>query len=260
MVRFCANISMLFAEVPFLDRFAKAKAAGFEAIEFQFPYEFAAADIQNRIDESGLELVLFNFPAGNFAAGDRGMAGDPKRSKDFRDSIELGLEYAAVLKPAKMNCLAGKRRPHVERAQQFEALRENLTWAANQTQAAGIKLVAEPLNPFDAPDFLLPTPTSGFNLIREIGHPNLKVEYDIYHAQRTEGNIIWTLENHLDLIGHLQLADSPGRNEPGTGELNFPAILAAIDRLGYTDRIGLEYNPSTADTIDSLTWMKEISA
>jgi hydroxypyruvate isomerase len=251
---------MLFAEVPFLDRFAKARAAGFEAVEFQFPYEFSASDIQLRLNDAGLGLELFNFPAGNFAAGDRGMASDPQRTNDFRESIQLGLEYAAILKPAKMNCLAGKHLPHAELAQQFEALHENLTWAANKTQAAGIKLVAEPLNPFDAPNFILPTPTSGFTLVRDIGHPNLKVEYDIYHAQRTEGNIIWTLENHLDQIGHIQVADSPGRNEPGTGELNFPVIFAAIDRLGYADRIGLEYKPSTPDTLDSLTWMKEIFA
>lgn len=248
---------MLFAEHPFLDRFAAAKAAGFEAVEFQFPYEFTASEIHIRLNDAGLELVLFNFPAGDFGSGDRGMACYPDRVDDFQRSIELGLEYAAVLKPAKMNCLAGKYSADHGHDVQFDTLVENLHWAAEQAQAAGIRLVIEPLNPFDAPDFFLPTPTIGFGLTRIVDHPNIAVEYDIYHAQRTEGNIIWTLEQYIDRIGHIQLADSPGRMEPGTGELNFANIFSAIDRLGYTDRIGLEYKPSKADTNETLTWMKE---
>jgi hydroxypyruvate isomerase len=250
---------MLFAEAPFLDRFALARQSGFDAVEFQFPYDFSASEIRTRLNDAGLELELFNFPAGDFAAGDRGMACYPDRIDDFRRSIALGLEYASVLGPAKMNCLAGKHREDADNAELFETLVKNLAWAADQMQSAGIRLVIEPLNPFDAPDFLLPTPTSGFEVTRVVNHSNLSVEYDIYHAQRTEGNIIWMLGQYIDQIGHIQLADSPGRMEPGTGELNFSNIFAAIDRLGYSDRIGLEYKPSRPDTNETLTWMKELT-
>ncbi|HQY31219.1 MAG TPA: TIM barrel protein, partial [Thermomicrobiales bacterium] len=217
MVRFCANISMLFAEAPFLDRFELAKAAGFEAVEFQFPYEIPAAEIQIRLLATGQELVLFNFPAGNFAAGDRGMATDPDRVDQFQALSEQGLEYASILRPAKMNCLAGKLLEGVSHEAQRETLLNNLAWLADRTAEAGIRLVIEPLNPFDAPDFFLPTPSSGFNVVADLNHPNLKVEYDIYHAQRTEGNIVETIAANFAHIGHIQLADAPDRNEPGTG-------------------------------------------
>ena len=260
MVRFCANVSMLFAEAPFLERFELARAAGFDAVEFQFPYEYEPAAIKLRLDVAGLDLELFNFPPGDSGRGDRGLANDPRRVEEFRASIDLGLEYAAILKPAKMNCMGGKVLVDVDQQLAHETLTDNLRWTADLTQRTGIRLVTEPLNPYDAPDFYMSKPSIGFAVTAAVAHPNLKVEYDIYHAQRTEGNIITTLEEHIDEIGHIQLADSPGRNEPGTGELNFATIFAAIDRLGYTDRIGLEYNPSLKKTVDTLTWMEKTQA
>jgi hydroxypyruvate isomerase len=257
MVQFCANISMLFAEVPFLERFGRARLAGFDTVEFQFPYEFGAAEIQAELEHHKLGLELFNFPAGDFAGGDRGLANDPRRSAEFQASVSTAFEYAQVLKPAKMNCMAGKRLEGVGEEQQRSTLIENLKAVADRATVEGIVLVTEPLNPHDAPGFFLPTPSDGFSIVAEAGHPNLKVEYDIYHAQRTEGNVIEAIKRHIDAIGHIQLADSPDRHEPGTGELEWRPIFEAIDNAGYTGRIGLEYKPSTERTEDSLGWMKE---
>jgi hydroxypyruvate isomerase len=257
LVRFCANISMLFTEHPFLDRFAAAHLAGFDAVEIQFPYDVPAGEIKARLNANGLDLELFNLPAGDFARGDRGMACEPGRETDFRTSLDRALDYATVLNPRKLNCLAGKRKQEFSQQAQTEVLVANLRLAAERTQAAGIKLVTEPLNPYDGPGFFLPTPSSGFAVINAVNHPNLGLQYDIYHAQRTEGNIVTTLAEHRPAIGHIQIADAPDRNEPGTGELNWRFIFAELDRLGFTDYIGLEYRPSTADTAASLAWMEE---
>lgn len=257
MVRFCANLSMLFAEVPFLERFGRARAAGFDAVEFQFPYEFKAGDIQAELERHNLDLVLFNLPAGNFAAGDRGMANDPSRVEEFQETLAVAIEYARQLKPQKMNCMAGKRLDDVADEVHRSTLIGNLRTAADAALAENILLVTEPLNPHDAPGFFLPTPSDGFNIVAEAGHPNLKVEYDIYHAGRTEGNIVSAIARNIDAIGHIQLADVPGRHEPGTGTIEWREVFQAIDDAGYAGRIGLEYIPSTQNTEESLGWMKE---
>ncbi|MCA9881127.1 MAG: TIM barrel protein, partial [Thermomicrobiales bacterium] len=184
MPQFAANVSMLFTEVPFLDRFQRAREAGFEAVEFLFPYEHDASRIAAALEENGLALALFNFPAGDFGAGDRGLASDPNRVPTFRESAELAMQYADVLRPEKMNCLAGKRAPGVSRQDQLDTLVSNLRYAADLAANHGVRLVTEPLNPFDAPEYLIATPDEGFAVIEQANHPNLKVEYDIYHAQR----------------------------------------------------------------------------
>ena len=171
--------------------------------------------------------------------------------------MAVALEYARVLKPAKMNCMAGKRLEDVSDDVQRATLIGNLKTAADFTSAEGILLVTEPLNPFDAPGFYLGTPSEGFSVVAEVNHPNLKVEYDIYHAQRTEGGVVDAIRQNIGAIGHIQLADSPARNEPGTGDVDWPAVFKTIDAVGYTDWIGLEYKPSTNRTEDSLVWMKE---
>lgn len=257
MVRFCANLSMLFAEAPFIERFGRARAAGFDAVEFQFPYELEAEEIRTELDLHGQELVLFNLPAGDFAGGDRGMANDPTRIEEFQETLAIAIEYARLLKPAKLNCLVGKRLEDVADEVQWSTVIGNLRTAADAATAEGILMLAEPLNPHDAPGFFLPSPSDGFRLVVEARHPGLKVQYDVYHAERTEGNVVSTIRHHIDAIGHIQLADSPGRNEPGTGEIDWPAVFEAIDGAGYTGRIGLEYKPSTPRTEDSLGWMKE---
>ena len=260
MVRFCPNLSMLYGEVPFLERFERARGAGFTAVEFQFPYDHPVADVAQAVRDAGVEVVLFNLPAGDFAAGDRGMANDPHRTVDFAQSLELALEYAAVIKPTKMNCLAGKVLEGVTLDEQRQTLLANLQMAADATAERGFGLMIEPLNPYDAPGFFLPKPSDGFAIVRELGHPNLTVEYDVYHAQRTEGNIVTAISEGLGNIGHIQIADSPGRNEPGTGELNWGLIFEQIDKSGYAGWIGLEYKPSSGDTDSSLAWMEAYRA
>lgn len=255
MVQFCANVSMLFAEVPFLERFTRARAAGFDAVEFQFPYDVKPDDIAAELERNELAMVLFNLPAGDAPRGDRGMANDPARIDEFKASVELALAYARAVDTTKLNCPAGLRLDSVPEEHQRATLVENLRYAAVAAQSQGILLNVEPLNPFDAPGFYLSTPSLGFEIVEEVAEENLLLEYDIYHAQRTEGQITSTLREKFDLIGHIQIADAPGRNEPGTGELNWEFIFAVIDEVGYTGPIGLEYKPSTATTEESLAWM-----
>jgi hydroxypyruvate isomerase len=255
MPRFAANVSMLFTEVPFLDRFQLARDAGFDAVEFLFPYEHDAADIAAALAKTGLTLALFNFPAGDFGAGDRGLAGDPSRVANFRESADLAMQYAQVLQPEKMNCLAGKVIPGVSRQAQVDTLISNLRSAADLATPHNVRLVMEPLNPFDAPGYLISTPDEGFAVIEQANHPNLKVQYDIYHAQRTQGNMTSTLSARMPLIGHIQIADSPNRHEPGTGEINYPFVFQAIDDAGYDGWVSLEYKPRIGSS-DSLAWLR----
>ncbi|MDQ2653116.1 MAG: hydroxypyruvate isomerase family protein [Chloroflexota bacterium] len=254
MPRFAANVSMLLTEVPFLERFRLARDAGFEAVEFLFPYEHNAADVAEALKGNGLTLALFNFPAGDFSAGERGLASDPSRVDTFRESAELAMQYAQVLQPEKMNCLAGKVLPGVSRQDQLDTLIANLRYAAELAATHNVRLVMEPLNPFDGPGYLITTPDEGFAVIEHVNHPNLKVQYDIYHAQRTQGNMTSTLFARMPLIGHIQIADSPDRHEPGTGEINYPFVFQAIDNAGYDGWVSLEYKPRT-NTAESLEWL-----
>jgi hydroxypyruvate isomerase len=251
---------MLYTEAPFLDRFERARAAGFPAVEFQFPYDHPVEDVAKAITDAGVQVVLFNLPAGDFAAGDRGMANDPRRADDFRRSLELALEYAVAIKPLNMNCMAGKVLNDVPISEQRQALIANLRMAADAAAERGIRMMTEPLNPYDAPGFMLPKPSDGFSIVQEAGHPNLTVQYDVYHAQRTEGNIVTAISEHLSQIGHIQIADSPARNEPGTGELSWGFIFEQIDKCGDAGWVGLEYKPSGGDTDASLAWMEAFRA
>jgi hydroxypyruvate isomerase len=257
MPRFAANISMLFTEVPFLERFRLARDAGFKAVEFLFPYEHDAADVAEALKGNGLTLALFNFPAGDFSAGERGLASDPSRVNIFHESAELAMQYAQALRPEKMNCLAGKVLPGVSRQDQLDTLSANLRYAAELADTRGVRLVMEPLNPFDGPGYLIATPDEGFAVIEQVNHPNLKVQYDIYHAQRTQGNMTSTLFARMPLIGHIQIADSPGRHEPGTGEISYPFVFQAIDNAGYDGWVSLEYKPRS-DTANSLGWLRKM--
>ncbi len=256
MPRFAANLSMLFTEYPFLERFDRAAAAGFRAVEFLFPYAEDAAAIRDALSRNGLEQVLFNLPAGNFAAGERGLANDPARVEEFRDGVECALEIADRLSCPMLNCLIGLELPGVPIEQQWATVESNLAYAAEQAEVASVRQVVEPLNPFDAPGFLLVSPDQGFDLVERIGHPNLSVQYDLYHAQRTAGNLTATIQGRIDRIGHVQIADSPGRNQPGTGEINYPFVLAALDAAGYAGWVSLEYKP-LGSTEESLGWLRE---
>lgn len=257
MPRFAANISMLFTEHPFVERIARAADAGFKAIEFQFPYSEDLDGIARGLRERELTLALFNLPAGDFAAGERGMANNPEKVSQFREGVAHGVGIATRLGCKKLNCLVGMKRDDVSLDEQWRTVEENLRFAAEAAAAAGIQQVVEPLNGKDNPGFLLTRQDEAFALVDRIGHPNLKVQFDLFHAQRSEGNLIATMREHMDQIGHIQLADSPGRHEPGTGEINFPQVLGQVDALGYEGWVGLEYRPSTT-TIESFGWMKAL--
>ncbi len=257
MPKFAANLSMLFTEYPFLERFAPAKAAGFRAIEFLFPYEHDSGAIADELRRNELEQVLFNLPAGDFAAGDRGMANDPSRVEEFRTGVHKGLEIAAELGCGRLNCLAGLRLDDVSEETQAATLVDNLRYAADVAARVGVLQVVEPLNAFDAPGYFLPTPESGFAIVERAAHPNLLLQYDIYHAQRMSGNLAATIAARIGLIGHVQIADSPARNEPGTGEINFPFVLQALDDAGYDGWVSLEYRPRHT-TAASLNWLTDM--
>lgn len=252
-LRFSANLSFLFTEVPFLERFALAKAAGFSAVEFHFPYEFDAAVLAEVMLTSELDIVLFNLPAGNWVAGERGIACHPARVTEFRKGVEQGIAYAQTLGVTRLNCLAGIAPADVAPAIAYQTLINNLAFAAAETAKAGIRLLIEPLNTHDTPGFLIATTRAAQVLIDAVGHANLGLQYDLYHAQVMEGDLARTLRTHIGRIGHIQIADNPGRHQPGTGEINFPFLFGELRRLGYTGWIGCEYQPS-GTTEASLGW------
>ncbi len=258
MPTFAANLTMLFNEVPFLERFEAAAQAGFEQVEFLFPYAFPAADLKARLDDNGLRLVLHNLPAGDWEAGERGIACHPDRVEEFRAGVAKAIAYAQVLGVPQLNCLAGKAPAGVDAKVVHQTLVENLRFAAAELKKVGLRLLIEPINPFDIPGFVLNRTDQALALIDEVGSDNLWVQYDIYHAQRTEGELAATLQKHLARIGHIQLADNPGRNEPGTGEINYPFLFKLIDRIGYTGAIGCEYKPAGSTTA-GLVWREQLA-
>ena len=254
MPRFAANLTMLFNEHPFLDRFEHAAKAGFKAVEFLFPYAWPAQEIKARLDANSLQLVLHNLPAGDWDAGERGIACHPGRVDEFRTGVAQAIEYAAALGAPQLNCLAGIAPAGVSEAELRATFVANLRFAAAACKAAGIKLLAEPINTFDIPGFYLNRTAQALSILDEVGSDNLYVQYDLYHAQRMEGELIATLRKHLARIAHVQLADNPGRNEPGTGEVHYPNVFAALDAMGYAGWVGCEYKPATT-TEAGLGWM-----
>ncbi|KQT11402.1 hydroxypyruvate isomerase [Ramlibacter sp. Leaf400] len=244
MPRFAANLTMLFTEVSFLDRFARAAQAGFEGVEFLFPYDFPAGEIQRRLEDHRLSLVLHNLPAGDWAAGERGIACHPDRVEEFRAGVDLAIGYAQALGVRRLNCLAGKAPAGVPGAVLHETLVANLRYAAARLRPAGLQLLIEPINTFDIPGVHLCRTRQALDLIEEVGADNLLLQYDLYHAQRMEGELAATLERELPRIGHVQVADNPGRHEPGTGEINYGFLFGHLDRIGYAGWVGCEYKPA----------------
>ena len=255
MPKFAANLTMLFTEVPFLDRFEPAAKAGFTAVEFLFPYAFAVGDIKACLDAHQLTLVLHNLPAGDWDAGERGIACLPGREDEFREGVGKAIEYAKTLGVTQLNCLAGKAPAGVDERLLRETFVANLKYAAAQLKKAGLRLLVEPINTYDIPGFYLSRTSQALEILDQVGADNLFVQYDIYHAQRMEGELAATMQKHLARIGHIQLADNPGRNEPGTGEINYPFLFAHLDRIGYSGWIGCEYKPAT-NTEAGLGWQR----
>lgn len=254
MIRFSANLTMLFADVDFLDRFERAAKAGFKAVEYMFPYPYRKDDLSERLQKNGLQQVLFNLPAGNWAAGERGLACLPGREEEFRNGVGLAIEYAKTLGCTLVNCLVGKT-PAEAPEKARRTLIDNLRFAAAALEKEKIRFLVEPLNIRDMPGFYLSGTGNALKLIEEVNHPNLWLQYDIYHMQVTEGNLMQTIQENFKRIAHIQLADNPGRNEPGTGEINYPNIFGFLDKMGYTGWIGCEYNP-LGKTEEGLGWMK----
>ena len=257
MPKFAANLTMLFNEVPFLDRFECAAKAGFEAVEFLFPYAFSVEDIRQRLEVNNLKLVLHNLPAGDWDQGERGIACHPDRVSEFREGVATAISYAKGLKVGQLNCLAGKAPAGVADDVLRQTLVDNLRFAAAELKKAGLRLLIEPINTFDIPGFYVNRTTQAVSILVEVGADNAFVQYDIYHAQRMEGELAATMQKYLSRIGHIQLADNPGRNEPGTGEINYPFLFAHLDRLGYDGWIGCEYKPATT-TEAGLNWRQRL--
>jgi hydroxypyruvate isomerase len=258
MPKFSANLSMLFTEAPFLDRFGLAAKAGFEAVEFLFPYAFSAQEIKQRLDAHGLKLVLHNLPAGDWDAGERGIACLPDRTDEFRSGVARAIEYATALGVPQLNCLAGKAPIGADDAVLRKTFVANLKFAAAALKKAGLKQLIEPINTYDIPGFYLNRTAQAIGILDEVGADNAFVQYDIYHAQRMEGELAATMQKHLARIGHIQLADNPGRNEPGSGEINYPFLFAHLDRIGYRGWIGCEYKPATT-TEAGLGWRQKLA-
>jgi hydroxypyruvate isomerase len=255
MPRFAANLTMLFNEVPFLDRFERAASAGFKAVEFLFPYAYRLSDLKERLAANKLQVVLHNLPAGNWEGGERGIACLPDRVDEFRQSVAKAIEYGSALGVPQINCLAGKSPAGVADDVLRKTFVENLRFAAASLKAVGIRLLIEPINIYDIPGFYLNRTSQALSIIDEVGSENLYVQYDIYHAQRMEGELIATMQKNLARIAHIQLADNPGRNEPGTGEIHYDNVFDALERMGYSGWIGCEYKPATT-TEAGLGWLQ----
>ena len=257
MPKFAANLTMLFTELPFLERFGAAAKAGFDAVEFLFPYDFDKNQLADLLRANKLKLVLHNLPAGDWAAGERGIACHPRRVQEFRDSVGRAIDYATTLGCPKVNCLAGILPNGVDPEAATATLIDNLRYAAEQLAGSDIGLVLEPVNTRDIPGFFVNRTQPALDIIAAAGAANLKLQYDIYHAQVMEGDLARTIESAFSRIGHIQLADNPGRHEPGTGEINYPFLFRRIDELGYEGWIGCEYKPRTTTT-EGLGWLKSV--
>jgi hydroxypyruvate isomerase len=251
--KFAANLTMLFGELPFLDRFAAAKAVGFSGVEYLFPYDFEKAVLREHLQQYGLAQVLHNLPAGDWAAGERGIAIFPDRVDEFRDGVHRAIDYARALDCRQVNCLVGVAPPDADPLELNEVLVKNLRFAATTLARENIRLLIEPINTIDIPGFYLRRTEQAVQIIADVGSDNLFIQYDIYHMQVMEGDIARTLQKQMARIAHVQLADNPGRNEPGTGEINYPFLFRYLDDIGYRGWIGCEYKPKTT-TIESLGW------
>lgn len=256
MPRLAANLSTLFTELPFLERFDAAAQAGFRAVECQFPYAVPAEAIRERLQRLGLTLVLLNAPAGDLAAGERGIAGLPDRVAEFRAGLHQALQYARLTGCQRVHVMAGLRPAQLHAETCRAVFVDNLAYAADQCAGDGIQVLVEPINTrVDVPGYLVDSTTVAIECIRHAGRQNLRLQYDVYHLQIMQGDLARSIGQLLPLIGHIQIADNPGRHEPGTGEINFPWLLARIDALGYDGFVGCEYTPA-GTTIEGLGWAR----
>ena len=254
MPRFAANLTIIFNEVDFLDRFEAAARAGFKGVEYLFPYDYDKEELAEPLRRNGLFQVLHNLPAGDWDARERGIACHPDRVDEFQEGVGRAIEYATALGCAQVNCLAGVAPEGVETSTTRRTFVSNLRFAAVELEQAGIRLLIEPINTIDIPGFFLSRTSQARAIIEEVGSANLRLQHDIYHMQIMEGDLARTIERNLDIIRHIQIADNPGRHEPGTGEVNYPFLLDFLDRIGYDGWIGCEYRP-LSNTESGLGWI-----
>jgi hydroxypyruvate isomerase len=255
MPKFAANLSFLFADVPFPARFRRAAAAGCAGVEYLFPYEWPANDIREWLNAENLQQVLFNLPPGDWSAGERGLACLPGRQGEFAEGVEQALHYARVLGCARVHCMAGLRPVGVSEDKLAETYVANLRFAADRLATIGATVLIEPINSrIDMPGYWLDDVGKGLRLLEEVDRSNVQLQYDVYHAQIIAGDLARTLEANIERIGHVQIADNPGRHEPGTGEINYPYLFDLLDRLAYDGWVGCEYRP-LAGTEAGLGWL-----
>jgi hydroxypyruvate isomerase len=254
-MRYSVNVSILFTEVPFLERFARARDAGFTAVELWWPRGEDLDATRAAIEDAGVDVVLMNFDAGDMPAGDRGLISDPDRQAAFRENVPVALELARAVGCTKLNALAGHELPGLDRDAQLALARENVRFAADAAADQGAEVLIEAVNTIENGPYLLSRTADAADFVRAAGRRNVRLQYDAYHMQRMEGNLVATIERHFDAIAHVQVADSPGRGQPGSGEINFDYVLGRLEELGYDGHVGLEYTPPEGDTEASLSWL-----
>lgn len=257
-MRYCANVSILFKEVPFPERFGRAREAGFSAVEFWWPSGEDPAEVERAIRDAGLSVALINFSAGDMPAGERGLISDPARQQEFRENVPVALDLAASVGCRRLNALAGHEIPGMDRAEQLALARDNVRFAADDAAEQGAEVLVEAVNTIENGPYLLYTTAQAAQFVESVERENVRLQYDAYHMQRMEGDLVATVREHIGGISHVQIADSPGRGEPGTGEIRYPYFLGALEELGYGERggyVGLEYNPTTPITEESLAWL-----
>lgn len=254
-MKFSANVSILWPEVPLPERFGLAAESGFRAVEFWWPSDTDPGAVERAVKDAGLKVALFNFNAGEMDAGDRGLAGDPERQERFRENVPVALELARSLGCPRLNVLVGHEREGLERGEQLALARENVRFAADRAAEAGVEVLVEAVNTFENGPYLLSTTAQALGFVNGVGRGNVRIQHDLYHMQRMEGNLVATLREHAGMMGHVQIADSPDRHEPGTGEIRYGYVLGELERLGYDGYVGLEYRPSGGDAEASLGWL-----
>ena len=257
MPKFAANLTMMFNEVPFLDRFGAAAGAGFKAVEYLFPYEHTADAIAAQLSAHRLENVLFNMPPGDWTKGERGLASIPGREAEFRDGVARAIAYAKVLGTPRLHAMAGLLPDAADASRHRSTYIENLGYACAEAAKHGITVLIEPINTRDIPGYFLNTQANAHAIREEVGAANLKVQMDFYHVQIVEGDIAMKLRRYLPHVGHIQIAGVPGRNEPDTGEVNYAFLFKELDAIGYAGWVGCEYRPAKG-TVEGLGWMKTL--
>jgi hydroxypyruvate isomerase len=257
-MRFCANVFMLFGEVPFLERFGRAAEAGFSAVEFWWPGAAGEdpGEVEEAVKDAGVEVALFNFDAGDMlGAGDRGLVSDPEREGQFQENVPVALELARSLDCRRMNVLVGLEVDGMGREEQLELARKNVGFAADEARESGVEVMVEALSTFDNGPYLLSTTEQAVEFVRSVDRENVRIQHDFFQMQRMEGNLAANFREHFDMVGHIQIADSPDRGEPGTGEIHYPYVFGVLEELGYNGYVGLEYRPTTGETEESLEWL-----